>query len=56
MKCRYCKGELIHHYSSAYKCVGCDRVLEMFEEESFEDLKKQVKEEGELPQRKTNGY
>ena len=20
MRCRYCKGELIHHYASAYKC------------------------------------
>ena len=47
MRCRYCKGELIHHYASAYKCDSCDRVFEMFEEESFEDLKNQIeKREG----------
>ena len=42
MRCRYCKGELIHHYASAYKCTSCGRVFEMFEEESFEDLKNQI--------------
>ena len=43
MRCRYCKGELIHHCASAYKCDSCGRVFEMFEEESFEDLKNQIK-------------
>ena len=48
MRCRYCKGELIHHCASAYKCDSCGRVFEMFEEESFEDLKDQIKKrEGE---------
>ena len=45
MRCRYCKGELIHHYASAYKCKSCGRVFEMFEEESFEDLKNQIERE-----------
>lgn len=48
MKCRHCKGELIHYYSSAYKCAKCSRVFDMFEEESFEDLKNQVAREEEM--------
>lgn len=45
MRCRYCKGELVHHCSSAYKCDNCQRVFDMFEEEAFEDLKGQVERE-----------
>lgn len=45
MKCRHCKGELVHHYASAYKCDDCGRVYNMFEEESFEDLKNQIERE-----------
>ena len=48
MRCRYCKGELIHHYASAYKCGSCGKVFEMFEEESFEDLKNQIEREKEM--------
>ena len=48
MRCRHCKGELIHHYSSSYKCISCDRVFDMFEEESFEDLKNQIEREREM--------